>query len=184
MDFEHLLKKSWDHYVRGLVKLVLFVLVGCLLCITIILIPTVTAGWTRGILAYIREGKDPQFEELWNFEDYFQILVLIVACGVLITIGYMLLVIPGIILSVIWLYSLLFLVDKKLDFLDAMKASKDAVVKTGFFYHFVVVLIIALLNSIGGVAGGIGALFTTPFTLVLLTVTYIELIEPRRLTGH
>ena len=184
MDFEQILKKSWNHYAKGLVKLILFVFIGCLLCITIILIPTVMAGWTRGILAYVREGREPRFDELWNFEDYLQILVLLVASGVLISIGNLLLVIPGIIVSVLLLYSLLFLVDKKLNFLDAMKASKDAVVKTGFFYHLVLVLIIAVLSSLGSAAMGVGTILTTPFVLVLLAVAYIEIIEPKRLPGN
>jgi hypothetical protein len=175
MDFGVLLKTTWDRFIGEIVRLVLFTLVGAVLCITIVLIPTVSAGWLRGILGYVREDRIPEFEELWNFDDYLQTLLLLVVGGVLVSIGYMLLIIPGVILNVWWFYSLFFVVDKQMRFDDAMRASKNAVSGTGFFNHFVVVLIIAVLGTLGGAFSGLGMLLTTPFSLILMTLAYVEI---------
>ena len=184
MDFEYLFKMSWKHYINGIVSLILFVLVGFLLCITIVLIPTVVGGWMRGTLAYVREHKKPKLQELWNFEDYFQTLILLVFGGLLMAIGYMLLIIPGLVLNVFWLYSLLFVVDKKMVFTDAMIASKEAVTKGGFFQHLVILLIVLFLNSVSSAMGGVGSILTTPFSLVLVTIAYLDVVESRRLVDN
>ncbi|MCP4601238.1 MAG: hypothetical protein GY847_12060 [Proteobacteria bacterium] len=184
MDFEYLLKMSWKQYINGIIALVLFYLVGICLCITIVLIPTVTAGLTRGVLAYVREGRKPEFQELWNFDNYLQTTLLLIIGGLLIFLGYLLLIIPGVILSVLWLYSLFFIVDKKMQFFEAMSASREAVSGSGFFQHLVLLLIILFLNGFAGAMGFVGTLLTTPFALVLTTLAYLELTEPRRLVEN
>ena len=70
MDFAGLLQEAWQKFVTEIVQLVLFTLLGSVLCLTIVLIPTVAGGWFRGILGYIRHGDEPSFEELWNFDDF------------------------------------------------------------------------------------------------------------------
>jgi uncharacterized membrane protein len=177
MDFAGLLRTAWQGYVRAIVNLVLFTMVGAALCVTIVLIPTVVAGWYRGLLGYVRDGREPQLAELWSFEDYLQSLLLIVVSALLIAIGYALLIIPGVILHTWWLYSLFFVVDRKLSFFEAMKASRQAVLRSGFFNHLVVLLILGVLQGVGGSAlSGLGALLTTPFSLLLLTLVYEELL--------
>ena len=184
MDFEYLLQTAWKHYIASIVKLVLFFLVGGLLCCTIVLIPTVAGGWARCTLAYVREGKDPEFYELWNFDHYFQTAVLIFIGGLLIGIGYALLIIPGVLLSVWWFYALFFIVDKKIEFFEALSASKEAVTASGFFQHFVLLLVISFINSVAGALGGVGALFTSPFSMVLVAVAYLDIVEPHRLVEN
>ncbi|MDJ0763360.1 MAG: hypothetical protein QNJ97_10255 [Myxococcota bacterium] len=181
MDFEYLLKMTWKQYISGIIKLVLFFLVGAVLCITIVLIPTVAAGWTRGVLAYIRTGTFPEMNELWKFDNYFQTAVLIVVGGILIAIGWALLIVPGVILSVWWLYAIFFIVDRKMEFFEALGASKAAVSESGFFAHFVLLLILLFLNGVASALGGVGTILTMPFTYILVALAYLELVEPHRL---
>ncbi len=175
MDFAGLLKTAWERFISDIIQLVLFTLLGSVLCITIVLIPTVMGGWCRGILRLTRDGTKPDFSELWNFDDYLQIALLLLVQAVLIAIGYMLLVVPGAILSTWWLYSLFFLVDRDMGFLEALGASKDAVSEGGFLNHLVAMLIVAVLAALGSSLSGFGALFTTPFSLILLATIYREL---------
>jgi hypothetical protein len=174
MDFNRLFKATFDQFVKGIVKLILFTLVGCLLCFTIVLIPTVMGGLTRGILRYVREGIEPEFDELWRFDDFLQILLLVVLGGIAIAIGLALLVIPGLVLMVWWMYALFFIVDLKMTFGQAMAASRRLVTEGGFWNHLVVVLVIAVLNSLGSGLAGLGTLLTAPFGLVLLTHAYLS----------
>ena len=171
MDFADLLQKAWRKFVDEIVTLVLFTLVGALLCLTVVLIPTVVAGWFRGILDYVRGGNTPDFEELWNFEDFLPVTLLLILGGLGVTIGYMLLVIPGVVLSVWWLYALFFLVDHKMGVVEALAASKDAVSESGFLNHLAVLLIAGVLGAVGG-SLYLGALFTTPFEIIFLALCY------------
>ncbi len=173
MDFEKLFKAAWGQFVKGIVRLILFNLVGCLLCLTVILIPTVTSGLIRGMLRYLRDGTEPEFDQLWKFDGYLQILLLLVVGGIAISIGLVLLIVPGVVLMVWWLYALFFIVDRKMTFSQAMGASKRAVTAGGFGNHFVLLLLMAVLNSLGGGAGGLGTLLTAPFGLLLLTNVYL-----------
>jgi len=174
MDFGHLLKNTWQSFVKEIVNLILFALVGMVLCLTVVLIPTVVGGWTRGFLGYVREGKKPDFNLLWNFDGYLRILLLIVVQAVLVSIGFMLLVVPGVILCVWWLYAVFFLVDRNLGFWEAMTASREAVSRSGFMNHLVVFLIVSVLNALGSALSGLGTLVTFPFTLVLLSRVYVD----------
>jgi hypothetical protein len=174
MDFGKLLKTCWDSFIKEIVNLILFALLGVVLCLTIVLIPTVAGGWTRGVLGYVREGKRPDFNALWNFDGYFQILLLMIVQGLLVSLGFLLLVVPGVILSIWWLYTLFFLVDRNLGFWEAMSASREAVSRTGFFNHSVVFLIVCVLNALGSALSGLGTLVTLPFTLVLLSQVYLD----------
>ena len=175
MDFAKLLGDTWESFVADIVHLVLFTLVGFLLCFTLILIPTVWAGWFRGALGLLRDGTRPDFEELWSFEQYFDVLLLMVVGFVAITIGYICLIVPGVILSVWWLYALVFVVDQDMGFIEAMGASKDAVSDTGFVNNLIVLLITSVLAAIGGSLSGLGALLTTPFAILFVTLIYLDL---------
>jgi hypothetical protein len=173
MEFESLLKTAFDQFVKRIVRLILFNLVGCLLCLTIVLIPTVVGGLVRGMLRYVREGIEPEFDELWRFDDFLQILLLTVLGGIAVAIGLMLLIVPGVVLMVWWMYAIYFIVDRKMTFAQAMGASKQMVSRTGFWNHFVVLLIVAVLGSLGGGLAGLGTLIATPYGLLLVTNAYL-----------
>jgi hypothetical protein len=178
MEFESLLKATYDQFVKGIVKLILFTLVGCLLCFTIVLIPTVMRGLTRGMLRYVREGIEPEFDELWSFDDYLQTLLLMLLGGIAIGIGLMLLIIPGLVLMVWWMYAIFFIVEQEMTFTQAMAASKQLVTGSGFWNHFVVLLITTVLNSLGSSLAGLGTLITFPFGLLLVTNAYLSSTRP------
>lgn len=175
MDFNDLLKRSWERFIADIINLVLFVLLGAVLSITIVLIPTVSRGFVIGILEYIRKGTKPNFNLLWDFEGFAQVALFLVVGGALIFIGFMLFIIPGVILSVIWLYAIYFIVDQNMGFWDAMKASKEIVSKTGFMNHLVVFIIICVLNALGSALAGLGTILTAPFSLVFLATAYIQI---------
>lgn len=177
MDFEGLLRESWEKFVAEIVPLVLFTLLGWLLCFTIVLIPTVVGGWVRGFLAYARDGAPPAFDELWRFDDYLPILLMIVLGGIGMAVGYALLFIPGVIVSVWWLYAMYFLLDRGMGVVEAFGASKQAVSEDGFGRHLVIFLILNVLGLLGGVLSGVGWFFTTPFGFLLVSLAYLDLAE-------
>ncbi len=182
-DFGGLFQKSWDDFVKSVVNLIVFTLVGSLLSMTIILIPTVIGGFTRGILNFVRTGEEPQLSELWNFEDFLQIVLLLLVGGTLVTLGMILCILPGMALCVLWLYSLYYIVDKKMGFWAAMMESQKVVLAEGassFFIHFIILMIISALNSVGSSLFGIGMLATAPFGLILMAHVYLGIVGEKK----
>ncbi len=176
MDIERLLRDSWEKYLKEIIQLVLFTLVGGFLCIFIITIPAVMKGFVVGFLGYVRDGRKPEFSDLWSHWDKFiPIVLLLIVMGILTAIGFALLIVPGVYLTVVWFYALFYLVDKDMGYWKAMGASRDAVMQSGFINHLVIVLIAWVLNALGSAAAGIGALFTAPFALILISHAYIEI---------
>jgi uncharacterized membrane protein len=176
VDFAGLLREAFERLVEEIVALVLFTAVGGLLCLTIVLIPTVAGGWVRGTLSYLRTGRVPAFDELWSFDDYLPIALLMLLGAVGIGVGYMLFFIPGVIFSVWWMYALFFLLDRDMGVVEAFGASKEAVQHDGFGNHLVIFLILNLVGMLGGALTGIGWLFTTPYSLLLVALVYLDLV--------
>lgn len=174
MDIAQLLKESWEKFIAEIVLLILFVLVGGLLCFTIILIPVVMTGMTRAFIGYVRDGRKPEYSDLWSHWDTFiQILLQFIVMGILLSIGFALFIIPGIFLMTIWMYAMFYLVDRNMGFWESMEASRNVVMESGIGMSFVLILIVSLINSVGGLVA-VGVLFTAPFTMVVLALAYIE----------
>ncbi len=176
MDFEGLLRKTWGGFVNQILTLILFTLLGAVLCITIVLIPTVTRGLTKGFLDYAREGKQPDYALLWDFKDFGQMALVVIIVGVALSIGYTLCIIPGVLLNIFFLYCVLYMVDKNMGAIEGITASKDLVMKTGFGTNLIVTLIIVLLFFIGTLVA-LGWVLTAPFSFLFLTYVYLELSQ-------
>lgn len=176
MDFEELLTETWGKYLQGVGRLILFVVVGFLLCITIVLIPTVIRGFTKGFLDYARQDKLPEFELLWDFQDFWQMVLLVIITGVALFIGYSLLIIPGVILNIFLLYCTFYLVDRNTGAVESIKASIDTVLRTGFENNLLVFLIVAVLNGIGGLVP-FGVFITMPFTTLFVAIVFRGIVQ-------
>jgi hypothetical protein len=175
MNIGDQLKVVWDKFSKALVPWVIFMLIAMVLCFTIVLVPTVVRGMVKEGLAFLRTGKEPEYAELWNFDGYLQTLLFCLVAGTLITIGYCLLIVPGVLLSVWWMYAAFYLVDKNMDFWPAMTASKDAVTKAGFMNQLILFIVINVINYAGGALAGFGVLLTAPFALLLMAINYMQL---------
>ena len=117
--------------------------------------------------------------DLKNIFYGFQFLIpitlfsVIVACFFLI--GIWLFVIPALLVSAAYIFTIPLIVDKQLNFWEAMEASRQK----AFANYLGVILLSALLFSlkiIGGIAFfGIGLLLTFPITINTLCYAYLEL---------
>jgi len=85
----------------------------------------------------------------------------------------------GLVLSVWWMYSLYFVVDKNMSFSDAFGASKNIVTTSGFFNNLGLLVIVGILNSLGS-SVVLGTLVTMPFGMLLMANAYLELSGERR----
>lgn len=121
-------------------------------------------GKTIGASDYLEVLNDP-----------LPLVLLSLVMTLLITIGYFLLVLPGIYLTVAYLFAVPLVVFHRFDFWSAMETSRKFINRQWFAF-FVLMLVIFVLNVIGMSLFGIGLLVTIPFASAIVVVAYQQQI--------
>lgn len=98
---------------------------------------------------------------------------------VLIVLGVICLILPGIYLAVAYLFTFLLILDHKLDFWPAMEVSRR-VITANWFMMFLLVIVAAILSSLGTVVLLIGYVLTAPYFYAVLAAAYEQLVGPRQ----
>ncbi|MFZ0829351.1 MAG: protein kinase [Verrucomicrobiia bacterium] len=94
--------------------------------------------------------------------------------GLLTTLGFVCLIIPGIYLLVAWILVIPLIVDRRLEFWPAMQMSRKIVAKHWWkFLGFLIVL--ALVDLAGLAACGVGLFIAFPITFAALTYAYEDI---------
>jgi len=94
-------------------------------CLSFILSGTLMVGIYRAILGMLA-GRAPTIEMMFGgFDRFGQAFLASLVYGILIFIGFVCLIVPGVILAIMWLFVTPVLAETNLDFWTAMKASAD-----------------------------------------------------------
>lgn len=115
---------------------------------------------------------------LAGFNNPVQLILVGLVGNVLITIGLVLLLLPGIYLAVAYLFAVLLVADRDLEFWPALEDSRKFITRQWFSF-FVLALLLFLANAIGALLFGIGLLISIPFSVAVITVAYHHLIGLR-----
>jgi len=178
MDFKAHFETAWNLTIRYIAPLILMTLVmGVISFISLgILAPVIMAGYMHSVLLMIREGREPRIQDIFSHMRLFLPLFLfglVVFLG--ITIGFMLLVLPGllVILAVSFgcLYVLPLMTDKGMGLMDAIRESFRMSTGKNTLDQIVIMVIYLGLSAVGG-SVFIGWLFTQPFATVFLLSIY------------
>ena len=177
MDFKTHLETAWRLFISHIVSLVILTLVFLAACVITlgVLAPVASAGYFHSILRLVRESRDPKPQDVFSHLRLFPPLFAFgVVVFVLVMIGMLLLILPGILFSLavsfFCLYMLPLMTDKELGLFDAIRESfKAATARPA--EQMVVFLIFAGISAIGG-SFFIGALFTQPFATLFLMSVY------------
>ncbi|OQK17239.1 hypothetical protein AU255_04930 [Methyloprofundus sedimenti] len=99
--------------------------------------------------------------------------IIIAACfaSLLVMLGFMLLVIPGIYLCIAYIFTLPLIIEKGMDFWQAMETSRKAVHQHWFKIFFIYVMI-GIIYLISLIPFGIGLIWAVPFFVALHGVLY------------
>lgn len=124
-----------------------------------------------------RAGKKTEFSDLfYGFKNRIFSLIFLFFIEMLLTAaGYMMLIVPGILLSAMWIYSFLMMLDRENDIVDSMKASWNAVNSAGIAEHVLLVIFTVVVCGILPripVAGILINIAAVPYCLVLLVFSY------------
>lgn len=121
-----------------------------------------------------KSGEKPSFDNLFQFIGKFIMMALMgILIGILIFLGSIILVLPGLLLATLWMYSIFAMAFDNKGIIGAMKTSWNFVIKNGLWQNLIILLAIGILNCIGG-AIVVGTLITIPLTFGFLTLIYDE----------
>lgn len=139
------------------------------------IIASLSAGY--GIAAFrLLSGQQIEFADFFKGFNYFLPLFLASLAGCfMVSIGFLLLIIPGIYLAVAYMFTTFLILDYRMEFWQAMETSRKIISKNWFvFFGFSFVLF--AVNLLGGLAFGVGLLVTIPVTACAAAVAYKEII--------
>ena len=180
MDFKSHLEVAWHQTLKYLAPLILMTLVMVIIsAVTLgILALVMMAGYIHSILQMIRNGRQPQIQDLFSTMNLFlPLLAFSIVAAVVIIIGMKMFILPG--LAVICalafgcLYMLPLMVDRHMGLVDAIKTSWQLAVQDNPADQIVVAILFFGFIAIGS-SVFIGTLLTQPFAMVFLISVYLE----------
>ncbi len=144
-------------------------------CVPVILHGPLMVGFHIAFIRKMVRGTVEVGDLFKGFNFFLPSLIASILISVFTTIGFILCIIPGIVVSAMFMFTYLFILDKRMDFWPAMEAS-HAIVKKDYLGFSLFVLAAMLLNFVGLLCLVVGLLVTIPITFAAVTVAYRELV--------
>jgi TM2 domain-containing membrane protein YozV len=137
--------------------------------------PPLTAGIF--VVAFkVLQNKSTNFIDIFQgFQNWGDFVIASFLIGVFITVGILLFVIPGIYLSVSYIFVFPIIVDREFSFSEAMKASRK-IINKHWFGWFAFSFFLLVCNIIGGLLFGFGWLITGPISICATAVAYQQVV--------
>jgi hypothetical protein len=125
---------------------------------------------------YLAGGKDIIFDNFFEgFRHFAGLFLFTLISGLLIFLGCLALLIPGVYLAVGYIFTPFYIIFAKKDFWDAMESSRKLVHRE-WLSIFAFVLVLILVNILGALVFGIGLLFTVPLSYCALYAAFDDII--------
>ncbi len=127
------------------------------------------------VSAKLLQEQTPEFRDFFaGFNFFLPLLLTGLLTGVLVGLGLILLIVPGVYLLVGYAFASYLVVDRRLDFWQAMELSRRTV-NPLWFSLFGLVLLLILINLGGVLLLGLGLVITVPLTTCTLTVAFADI---------
>ena len=175
MNFEKNVRRAADVFAKDWA---FFITAGVIVC--------VLGTFTLGILMFplavglgaaflkAEKGRKPEYKDLFIYiHIWFKMAVMVLLILILVSFGFGLLVIPGLLLSALWLYSGFAMAMGKNGIIDSMKASWKIVSKKGLWEHVLMLFVLGFINTAAS-AFVFGLLITLPLTTGFLAMSFTE----------
>lgn len=185
IDISHALSRGWALVRDHMAVLAGATVLGWLITVGLAFVPVL--GWLVGFVLlggldymFIRRirGEEVQIGDL--FAGFNRALINLTMAGLvkwlLITIGLILCVLPGIYLAVGYVFALPLAIDKEMEFWTAMEVSRR-VVHQHWWSTFALVIVLALVSFAGFLVCGVGEIVTIPIASAALMYVYEDLLD-------
>lgn len=138
-------------------------------------------GWllgtliSMGVVAFYLQAHDnpagATISSLWHPHPFWIYFAATLLVGLAVVVGLLLLIVPGIIFALMFMFTSFIVIDRNLGPIEAMKESKR--ITHGHKWQlFGLGLLLALINLGGAIAFGVGLLVTIPVTSLAFTHAY------------
>jgi uncharacterized membrane protein len=141
--------------------------------VTFIVVGAISSAYYGGLLD-IANGQPVTIGSFFKPRNVGSVLVATLIIGILTSIGQLLCVIPGLLVSLFTIFALVSIVDRNLAPIDALKASFETV-KSNFVQVLLAWLIIGVIVTVGALLCGIGLIVALPVAGLFLVHTYRKL---------
>ncbi len=131
-------------------------------------------GFIKIILKLV-DGQKAEITELWAYPQYLlRMIGASIVYGIIVMVGFILLVIPGIYLALRLQFYSYYIVDKNAGAMDSLRMSWKATDKN-VINVFLFMLILIALNILGAIVLLVGLLVTIPVSFIAVTLLYRKL---------
>ena len=127
----------------------------------------------------IYDGENPDIKEMFStYGVFWNFLGQSVLYAIIVFVGIILLIVPGIIFAIMFSFASFIIVDTNTKIVDSLKESANITKgsRGKLFWFFV---IIALINLLGYIALGVGILVSVPISTFALIHVYRELTKKK-----
>lgn len=176
MDIGKHFLAAWEVYTKNFVILVVaMAIVFVLSLVTIgIMVPVLLPAYQMMFLR-LKHGEAVTTNDLFLYVNKFgRLFITFIIIGGLTFVGTIFLVVPGVMIATLFMYSLLLIAEDDLSIMEALKKSSDIVIARGFWIHILFFLVAVLIGSMGSVFYWIGTIFTQPLALGAMANAYAE----------
>ncbi len=179
MDFKKLLEETWKTFMEFLPAMVISTLglIGISLASLGFLAPVATAGYMQSMLLAVRDRRKPEIGDLFSqMRLFLPLLGFTIVVGIALFLGFLLLVLPGIIIALaltfFCVYMLPLMTDREMGLVDAVKESSRLAMQDPVVEHIVAVALYLGITAIGN-SIILGVLFTQPFATLFMMSVYL-----------
>ena len=176
MDIGKILENGWKLFVRDVGPLVLGTIIAAVLSVVSlgILWGPLHGGLMKTAVRRVREDRTADYGDVFGALDRFWTLFgATLLMVVLVGLGLLFLIIPGLLLAAIWFYVYPLIIDKRMGVFEAMSASKELVTRNGLGVHVAMVVLIALAaGAVSSMTGGIGGVVAAPLAITVIVAAY------------
>jgi uncharacterized membrane protein len=121
-------------------------------------------------------GRKATFGDMFQGLNFFvPTLLASLVIGLFIGVASLFLIIPGLVVAAMYKFTYLFIVDKHMDFWQAMRASHEVVRRDYVGFTLFLVLLI-LVDILGVLCFAVGIFVALPVTFAAITVAYREVV--------
>jgi uncharacterized membrane protein len=142
----------------------------------LLLVPALAIGMFRFNLSSIRNQSVTISDIFRGFDLFGPSLAWAFVHTLLIILGSLLCILPGIYLSIAWVFSLMILADKKYGFWESMEISRQ-VITANWGWMFLLLLVSAVIAVLGVLGCGVGFFITLPFSYLMLAAAYTRAFD-------
>jgi uncharacterized membrane protein len=150
-------------------------LIYIILYVLIFIINTIIGMGLIKISLEFVDKKKPELRDLFHTKNLVNFILASLIKGIIVLIGFILLIIPGIIFSIRLQFATYLIIDKNMSAVDAVKKSWE-MTKGNAWNLFFFVIILVLLNILGAILLLVGLFITVPLTMIATTFVYRKLL--------